>query len=277
MGALLLLVLIGGGLAAAVAAGRKDQTLTGKRATGPIKAHAVAGVELDVARDTTPIRMAKAVEDKPTLKTWGDSPADRATWHPAYLKSLGTKDLRWGVCLPDLIEEIQADPRVPEWTKQIDDVVVAVANVVAAGSGAVAEWLLDRACIRFKWPLLAYESESGERLWAVYRYEPHITYTLAPPHPFPKRTGWKRVWVRGYEGGFAAGTRNETAVEVYWPREESGGPAVSELVSTSQIRAMLRLSADVTGAISAKQLAGTSTGKSKFWFARRDKAMGEFR
>ena len=221
---------------------------------------------------TIPAEPAETPE--PAIKTFGEDGA----WKPRYLKSLGCQDFRWGVCLPDLIESIQTDPQTPEWTKNIDEVVIAVANVVSVGSGEVAQWLLDRACLRFKFPLRAYEDDEGHRLWKVAGGEAPIQLTgWAPEHPYPPRTGYKRVWVNDFEGGAAPSTRNETAVMVFWPASEEGGPALAELISTSEIRSMLRLAGDVTGAINAKKLAAAGCGKSKWWFARRSKAMPEFR
>lgn len=246
------------------------------RADDPSTGVAVIPAKRKPPKRALPERMPKP---EAGLKVWGDYPDDDATWVPTYMKSLGVKDFRWGMCLPDLIEELQRDPRVPSWVGNIDEVVYAVANVVSAGAGKVAQWLMDRVCLRFKWPLRAFETLEGERLWTVDTGEAPIQATgFAPPHPLPARPGYKRVWVRDFDGGFAARTRNETALEVYWPElPEHSGPVVKELVNTAELRGMLRMAYDVTGAITAGDLAGVAEGRSRFWFARRKEAMPEFK
>ncbi len=225
---------------------------------------------------------ARAEKEHPGLIVWGTKKGEGA-FQPAYLKSEGCKDLRWGVCLPDLIDELQKHPNAPKWTRNLDEIIVRIGNIIAAGAGTISKWIVDRACVRFKFPLGRYKTVEGDTLYAVHTKPAGLALVgVTPPHPLPRLDGWKRVWI---DTVAQPGTRNETALVVYWPRtpeNEPYDPVIQELLSRTQIRAMLRMSADVTGAITAKQLATAGAqrgdcGKSKWWLARRSKAMDEFR
>ena len=218
-------------------------------------------------------------EEESDLVIWGPGGA----WQAAYLKSEGCKDLRWGVCFQQWVDTLENDPGYPAWAKDKEQLIYRIANIVAAGTGSAAEWIVDRLCLRFKWPLKAYRSsdapsspfaEPNERLWAVRRGEAGILMSTAPMHPFPARDGYSRVWVSSVQQPM---TRNETARTVYWPGEEGGAGQLAELVSTEQIRGMLRMDLDYTGAITSSQLAGAQCDRSSWWFARKSKAEPEYK
>lgn len=289
MPALLLLLLAGGVVAAVAAAKRKPTTLEGKRATPTLHATQL----LQAERVITPARAAKLVEDVPPgICTWGDTwqDIDRCYWVPMYLKTRGKTDLRWGACIMDWTDDISRYEKMPKWTRKIDDAVVLIANIISAGAGDVAKWLLDRICFRMIWKgVRTYEFpsdspdgvrvETGVRYYAVDRRESGITMNFSPDFPanMPEVGGFKRVWVARESSGAAPMTRSAEALIVFWPRQTEGGPVVQELLTRSQIRSMLRMDPAVSGSIDAKQLARAADGKSKWWLARRSKSTPEYR
>ncbi len=222
------------------------------------------------------------------LIMWGDGDQPTATWRPSYLHSRGCKDFRWGVCIPDFMDSLRTDPDSPQWGDEVEEVIRVVANVLAAGAGNVSEWLMEQLCLRYKWPLKSYTTpqvplhalarapfpESETTVWAVVRGNAGVLQQLAPPHPFHPVPDWKRVWVSTVQGTM---TRNDNARIVMWAREDEDSDAIAEIVSTDQLRGMLRMDYKYTGAVNAKQLAGSDCDKSKWWIARRSKAMPEFR
>jgi hypothetical protein len=205
---------------------------------------------------------------------WGTTTDEpNVYWSPGYLKSDGCKDFRWGLCYDDLIDSIMSDPDVPQWTRDLKTIIPVIAKVFSADAARIADWIEKNVCVRFKWPLYGYYWLGGGSRWlAVSRHDADRRLIAATPlHPFPTKSGYKRVWF-SKEG--PAMTRSDRAIQVYWPDRET--PKLAELLQVVEIRAMLRLDYRASGSINAKKLAEAACGKSKWWLARRSKAMEEF-
>lgn len=283
-------VLLGGGVGTVVYLIRKDPDklspselekigIPASRAPmGTIKAERgpLLTIIAEKVRGPRPPRAPPVPAEKPWLDVWGDKPGE-GTWQPALMKSMGCTDMEWGVCLADWIDTLEADPAAPKWTKDLDERIYRFADFLSVGSGVVAEWLVDRACLRFKIPLYAYRF-SGQSLtyYAVERHDAPILLSGAtPPHPLAKLSGTNRVWVSTVQ---ATMTRNPSALIVYWPEQDP--PNVKELIPRAEIRGMLRMdSTEVRfgGAVSIKQLARADCGKTRWYLSSRKKAMNRYR
>lgn len=269
-----------GGLLAAVGRRRDPITQAGHR-LGVERVIPVLGKSDVDKHPPIPKRIPK--QQAPGIRIWGTGQDDyAATWRPTYLKSIGKRDLRWGVCIFDWVDDLQKCSDAPAWTRKIDDVIYWIANLVAAGAGEVAEWLNSHICVRFKWKgIRAYEWGGGDgtNWYAVDRTQSGILLNQSPDFPpnMPEVKGWKRVWVNTVDKGFAPMTRSDEAVQVFWPRQTEGGPVMQELLPRKLIRAMLRMDCKVVGSINSKQLARVATGRSSWWLARRSKAKEEYR
>lgn len=209
----------------------------------------------------------------PGLEVWGKKPGE-GTWAPALMKSMGCTDMEWGVCFADWIDTLQKDPDAPGWTKNLDQRIYRFADSFLVGAGVMAEWLVDRACLRFKVPLYAYRlTDKGTTYYAVERHDaPILLRGATPPHPLPKRSGYNRVWISSVQ---ATMTRSDDAMIVYWPEQDP--PNVKELLPRKTIRGLLRMDPDYAGAVSIKQLVRADCGKSRWYLSSREKAMNRYR
>lgn len=259
---------------------KKELLLMGIPATALLTGVVDAELGMISAKEVLPERMKKPPPPRlprpapPGIKVWGTtSDEPNIYWNPGYLKSDGCKDFRWGLCFNDLMDSIQKDPDAPKWAKSVKTIVPRVADVLAAGAGKIAEWIADNVCLRFKFPIYGYYwSWGGSRWLAVRRYDADAGLIAATPmHPFPRRSGYKRVWFSKVE---PPRTRSKLAFIVYWPDEKT--PKMSELLQVVEIRKMLRLDHGASGSIRIKELADAACGKSTWWLARRKNAMAEF-
>lgn len=190
------------------------------------------------------------------------------TWKPLYIKSLGCKDFRWGVCAKRWAQDLTKGNAL----KTYDSVITWIANAAAAGAGTVAKWITDNMCMRFKFPLRAYEDEYG-RGYAIHRKTGHIGAPAT--HPLPPKDGWKRAWVLTEPGTNVA--RSDNVWTIHWPDSEVPGGYTAEIGDQDTIRGLLRMDDKYPGALRPGQLAKAACGKSRRWLARASKANEEYK
>lgn len=217
-------------------------------------------------------------EKEPAIKTWGTQLGEMdAAWNPTYLKSLGTEDFRFGLCYDEWSHDLANDKNVKGPMKVAD----GVQNILKwLAPGVDTDWLLNKLCVRFKFPLRRYQDLFGNKAWAIWRGHDVAAQldSIAPPMPIPPKKGWKRVWV-SFERDNSS--RTPTVVSAFWPSSEEGGPVLQELADTHTLRRLLKMFSydkndNELGQLNAKDLANAAIGKSTWWPARHDKAMAEY-
>lgn len=227
-----------------------------------------------------PAKLKTAVP--PGIRLWGTHEGDDATWNPGYVKSLGCKHLRWGFCVQQYMDHSKAEAKKQgiedevEALERAEAVVWRILKWYSLAGVKIAKWILANTCLRFSWEFRKYEDVNGGQGWAIHIHEGEGEMLFPPPHPLPRRDGYKRIWfMRGNNW-----TRNETVVTTFWPKEDQGqdAPVVMEVIGQDQIRAMLRMDADVTGAVDVQGLNNSNAlcGEHRWWPARKKLAKPEF-
>lgn len=257
-------------LAVVVAAGEtEDEPIAARRVIPPPE-------RMPVPKRATVVDLGEEAE--PGIRLWGESSTDtEATWVPGYQKSLGCKKFRWGFCTQQWFDHMDEEAKkqgaagikVLEFVEKAMWWIVRFYSVQAA---EIARWVMRNFCFRFSFPMRKYEAVNG---WTGYAIHIQTDTRLYPPaHPLQPRSGWKRVWMRMGPNW----TRNEQTVTVFWPASEPGGPIVQEIVNGYQLRGMLRMDSDVTGAMDVRSLAHSNgiCDKAHWWPARKSKAKPEF-
>lgn len=258
-------------VAAVAAAGGEPPPLVAKRRL------------LLAAKKVRPARALPAEEPAPGIKIFGDSVDDDATWLPVYEKDLGCHDFRWGLCVQQYLDSLdekakREGAKAAEAVAKGRDFILGLLKRFYETEMAIVGWILTNVCLRFKFPLRAYEDQWGGQGWSIAERSGLALATAAPPHPYPLREGWKRAW-------FTFGDnlmRSDDVVTILWAREDVDGiPMIRELASTTEIRGALRMDArygtlpsPVPRFLANSQI---SCGKVKFWLARAKKASPEFR
>jgi hypothetical protein len=225
----------------------------------------------------------RAKRPHPGIKVWG-SVRENAWWVASYQKSLGCKTFRWGVCAKQFFDDMEAKARAEGATgakavATAKDVLMWAFRTVAPEVTAVAVWIVKNFCLRFRFPLRAYEDIDGNLGWAILDNvsEGRTLEGAAPSHPFPARKGWKRVWISWQRPNRQ---RSDAVVSIFWPGiDNDGKPVLKELAAEATIRGMLRMDPDFTGALNIKQLAGAACNNKKAKFrvpARPGKAKAEY-
>ena len=250
---------------------------------------AAGGGAVAVQRVQQVLRPKKLVSmgGAPGLKTFADnSPditldADAGTWWPDYMRAVGCKTFRWGVCWRTLTDDL-AEYDGQKWAGGVHEIGEAVANIWSIGDwglGDIATWLQELLCIRMKWGLQKYfwrmdinDPSGGQQipLWEVDRKAGDL---YAPDNPLPYRPGWTRVWVNEPRNPtrLDAKTRSPFALLVYFPVEK----VTVELLSKSDIRALLGMQAE--GALNPDDLDKLNCGERKKQISLRSKAMELYR
>lgn len=232
----------------------------------------------------TPGRTLTAYEvDPPTqgLRVWGDNEQDTgATYRPTYIKWSSCSDMMWGFCAKDFLDNL-GHQNTPRFQAGYENFMKILAWIFPAAD--IATWLTKNFCMRFKFRLNVWGDDYGGKGWEVGRWPADQLAVGVPNSPLVKREGWHRVWIRN--GEFDSSTRNTTTVQLFFPSNpaypENKTSIMMELLSTKEIRAMLRLDANVSGAMQIDRLAwavgaGGCGDGAKFWLATRTKAMKEF-
>jgi hypothetical protein len=263
---------------AAVAAGSEPVgTIAARRRVRVLKA-----TKVRQAIKAKPVRMARK-EEAPWLKLFGDSINDTATYLPVYMKSLGCKDFRWGLCvqqyLDSLDEKAKAEgAKAAESVAKARDFIMDLLKRFYGPEMAIAGWLLTNICLRWKFPLEAMEDQWGAQGWVINKKSGLALANAAPPHPLPPRVGWQRAW-------FTFGTnrmRSDAVVTILFAQDDVLGiPLIVELASTEELRGALRMDVNY-GTLPSPEVrfladSSISCGKAKFWLARAKKASPEFR
>lgn len=209
-------------------------------------------------------------DDPPGLEVWG------GTYVPGYIRWVGCRWFRWGFCTKDWLDQIkrQVGKGGARYLK-FEDAVLKVLKWAGYGQ---AQWVLEHFCLIYKFNLrrwqIDWQGDTGDQ-WEVHRRTETLAAS-APPHPLQQRSGWLRCWYRAEVG--AVSTRNEHTIRVLFSKKvpENTRDLEIELLSSNQIRGMLRMDQNFTSWMRPRDLAAHACGTSTMHETTRKTAMANW-